>query len=56
MTLERAALAAMGLGLVLVGQPWMHGLFMAGFPVILAGVAAYNAAAILGRGDREDGP
>jgi hypothetical protein len=56
MTLERLSLAAMGLGLVLIGQPWAHPLFMAGFPVILVGVAAYNVAGILGKGDREDRP
>jgi hypothetical protein len=56
MTLERIALLAMGLGLVLVGQPWAHPLFMAGFPVILAGVAAYGIAGALGKGGREEGP
>jgi len=56
MTLERAALLAMGSGLLLVVQPWSHFLFTAGFPLVLVGVLAYNASAWFGEGRGEDGP
>lgn|GEM_PF-2860952 len=44
MTLQRAGLLAMALGLFMIVQPWREWLFAAGFPVTLAGIALYNAA------------
>ncbi|HLP42129.1 MAG TPA: hypothetical protein VK465_11520 [Fibrobacteria bacterium] len=45
--LDRASLIAMAVGLLLVGQPWVHALFVLGFPLLLVGIAAQGAAAIL---------
>ncbi len=56
MNLERGALIAMGAGLLCIGQPWAHTVLAAGFPLVAIGVVAYNAAAWLRGGDREDGP
>jgi hypothetical protein len=53
LTLQRASLAAMGLGLGLIVQPWSHALFAAGFPFTLVALAGYNAAGWLS-GDRAD--
>ena len=53
MNLERAALLAMSLGLLALIQPWIHALFVVGFPLTFAGVVAYEVAAR--RGDREEG-
>lgn len=51
LTLQRASLAAMGLGLCLIVQPWSHALFAAGFPFTLIALTGYNAAGWL-TGDR----
>jgi hypothetical protein len=51
LTLQRASLAAMGLGLGLIVQPWSHALFAAGFPFTLIALTGYNAAGWLS-GDR----
>jgi hypothetical protein len=52
--LERASLLAMGAGLLCIVQPWVHALFALGFPLVLGGVAAYNASAFLRRGEGEE--
>lgn len=44
LTLQRASLAALGLGLAMIVQPWSHALFSAGFPFTLIALAGYNAA------------
>ena len=54
MSLERAALLAMSLGLLCIIQPWVHALFVLGFPLTLAGVIVYDVAAR--RGGDEEGP
>jgi hypothetical protein len=45
--LDRASLIAMAAGLILVGQPWFHALFVLGFPLLLVGIAAQGAAAFI---------
>ena len=55
MMAARLFLAAIGLGLVLIGQPWSHALFVLGFPLALVGLIAFNVAARLGQGP-EEGP
>ncbi len=52
-TFQRASLAAMGLGLASIVQPWSHALFAVGFPFTLAALIAYNAAGWLS-GERAD--
>lgn len=54
MTLEGASLLAMALGLLCIGQPWVHALFTAGFPLVLLGVVAYNVAGALATRRREE--
>jgi hypothetical protein len=44
MTLQRASLLGMALGLFLIVQPWSEILFALGFPVTLLAIAGYNAA------------
>lgn len=44
MTPQRASLLAMGLGLLMITQPWREWIFAAGFPVTLIGLAVYNAS------------
>jgi hypothetical protein len=51
LTFQRASLAALGLGLGMIVQPWSHALFAAGFPFTLIALAGYNAAGWL-TGDR----
>jgi hypothetical protein len=43
-TLQRASLGAMGLGLAMIVQPWSHALFASGFPFTLIALVGYNAA------------
>lgn len=42
--LERLALMAMALGLLMVSQPWIHIFFSLGFVVILLGIILFNIA------------
>lgn len=52
MIAQRVFLGAIGLGLVLIGQPWSHALFVMGFPLAFLGLVAYNVAAwITGDGE-----
>jgi hypothetical protein len=44
LTLQRASLAALGLGLGMIVQPFSHALFAAGFPFTLIALAGYNLA------------
>ncbi len=39
---ERISLIAMGLGLIFIGQPFSHILFVLGFAITFAGIVAYN--------------
>jgi hypothetical protein len=50
MVAERVFLAAIGFGLVLIGQPWSHMLFIAGFPLTFLGLVAFNVATWFGGG------
>jgi hypothetical protein len=43
-TLQRASLIGMALGLFLIVQPWAEFLFATGFPVTLISIIGYNAA------------
>ena len=43
-TLQRASLLGMGLGLGMIVQPWSHILFTVGFPFTLGAIAGYNLA------------
>ena len=52
--IQRICLGAMGTGLFLIGQPWLHGGFAAGFPLTLAAILIYNAAGWAG-GPRDPG-
>lgn len=52
MSLERASLLAMAAGLLLIAQPWLHVLFVAGFPLALAGIIGFNVSGWLGRGGK----
>ena len=54
MSLRRASLLALALGLFGLVQPWVHAFFVIGFPLTLAGVVACAAAA-LRPADGEDG-
>ena len=47
---ERASLLAMGLGLLMIGQPWSRLLFAGGFAVALAGILAFNLFSGKGEG------
>jgi hypothetical protein len=47
---EMAALALMLLGIVMVCQPFFHGLFRYGFLVTLAGIVAFTVASHRRRG------
>ena len=42
LTLQRATLICMALGLFMIVQPWSSLLFAAGFPFTLASIVAYN--------------
>jgi hypothetical protein len=53
--LERASFACMALGLLGIGQPFVHAFFVLGFPLTLLGVVLYNAAAVLAKRDKEGG-
>jgi hypothetical protein len=44
MLAERVFLAAIALGLLLIGQPWSHALFVVGFPLTFLGLVAFNVA------------
>jgi hypothetical protein len=44
MLAERVFLAAIALGLALIGQPWSHALFVVGFPLTFLGLIAFNVA------------
>lgn len=41
---ERLAMGVMGLGIVMVCQPFSHGVFRYGFVVTLAGIVAFTIA------------
>ncbi len=41
---ERAALALMSIGILMVWQPWLHALFRWGFLVTLAGIVLFTVA------------
>ncbi len=45
MNAERLALSAMAFGLLLIIQPWTHAGFVAGFPITLLSILAYNFVA-----------
>jgi hypothetical protein len=53
MIAEKVFLAAIGIGLVLIGQPWSHVLFVAGFPLTFLGLVAYNLVSWFGGSARE---
>jgi hypothetical protein len=46
----------MALGLVLIGQPWSHTLFVAGFPLAFLGLVAFNVTAWFGPDDSGGAP
>ena len=46
---ERATTALIGLGLVMLMQPWSIDVFSYAFPVLLAGVAGFTVAGKLPR-------
>ena len=48
---ERATAALIGLGLVLLMQPWSLPAYGYSFPVLLAGVIGYSIAGKLPRGE-----
>jgi hypothetical protein len=44
MTVQRASLLGMALGLFMIVQPWSEDLFAIGFPFTLAAILGYNVA------------
>jgi hypothetical protein len=46
---EAIALCIMAAGVLMVWQPWFHGLFRSGFAVTIIGIIAFMAAAHLPR-------
>lgn len=55
LNLERLSFILMGTGLLCIGQPFVHALFVLGFPLTLLGVILYNVAAFSARRDGEEG-
>ena len=53
MTSARLCLIAMGVGLALIVQPFVHALFAVGFIVALGAIVAYNIVSWLGKGGAE---
>jgi hypothetical protein len=52
--LERAALAVMAVGILMVWQPWLHVFFRLGFFVTISGTIAFIVAAHLPGGASAD--